>query len=172
VVVDVAELVGEHGPQLALIDDLEKALGDRDRGMLRVPPGGERVRLGHRADVDARHGHALGVGQLPHDPIQLRRLRLRDRLRPAGLDGDAIGEPIHGEVEPESEEQTDRETTGPVEQQLPEQDEESTQGRDEHPGLDPVHVEPSFEGNPGPSGALASRGPRAPEADVNPRIPF
>ena len=44
-VADVAELVGEHAAQLVLGEQLEDALGDRDRRVLRVAPGREGVRL-------------------------------------------------------------------------------------------------------------------------------
>ena len=44
-VVDVAELVPEHGPQLALVEDLQDALGGADRRVARVAAGREGVGL-------------------------------------------------------------------------------------------------------------------------------
>ena len=44
-VADVGDLVGEHAAQFVLVDDLQQALRDRDRGVVGVAAGRERVRL-------------------------------------------------------------------------------------------------------------------------------
>ena len=41
----VGELVREHASQLFLVDDLHQPLGHRDRGVVFVPTGCERVGL-------------------------------------------------------------------------------------------------------------------------------
>ena len=53
---DVRELVREHAAQLVFVDDLEQPLRHRDRRVVRVAAGRERVGLRGRADVDAGIG--------------------------------------------------------------------------------------------------------------------
>ena len=45
VVAHVRDLVREHAAQLVLVDDLQQALRHRDRGVVLVAAGRERVRL-------------------------------------------------------------------------------------------------------------------------------
>ena len=54
VVLHVAQLVGEHALELDPVHLLEQPGGDRDRGVLGVAAGGERVRRRVVDDVDAR----------------------------------------------------------------------------------------------------------------------
>jgi len=55
---DVRELVAEDALELLAIELVEEAGRDRDRGVLRIPPGRERIRGGVVDDVDLRHRHA------------------------------------------------------------------------------------------------------------------
>ena len=55
--------------------------GDGDRRVLRVAAGRERVRLLGRDQVDARLRHAVELGELADELVQIGRLRLGDLLR-------------------------------------------------------------------------------------------
>ena len=88
------ELVADDPLELLPVELLEQPCRDRDRGVLRIAPGGERVGRGVVDDVDLRHRHVRGDRHLAHDVHELRRLRLID------LTGAAHGEDqrIAGEV--------------------------------------------------------------------------
>ena len=126
----MTELVRQHGPHLALVDHLEQPPGHRDRRVMLVSAGGEGVGLGHLAHVEARHRHALCLGQLADDPVVIRHLLLGDGLGPAGGDGDPVGEPVEGEVEAERDDEGDDGALATA-HPLPDQHEESAERRTE-----------------------------------------
>ena len=90
-VVDVAQLVCQHRPQLALVEQVQQAGGGADRGVARVAAGGERVRRRGRADVEPRHRLAGRPGQLAHDPVHRRVLGLGDRPGVHGAQRERVG---------------------------------------------------------------------------------
>ena len=102
-VVDVRELVAEHGPQLPLVEDLQDAAGAADRRVARVAAGGEGVRRGRRADVEPGHRLVRGGRQLAHDLVDDRRLDLGDRLRVHGLERQLVAVEVRVAVHPDRE---------------------------------------------------------------------
>jgi hypothetical protein len=101
--------VGEHRAQLAAVQQLEDPLRTADRGVARVAAGGEGVGLGRRAHVEPGHRLAGLGGQLAHDRVDLRRLRLGHREgahRPQRqLVGVEVREPVHAQRDEQGDEQ-------------------------------------------------------------------
>src|SRR5207249_4843198 len=56
-VADMAELVGQHAPQLVPVEDVQDALGDGHGGVIGVSAGGEGVGLHVGRDVELGHRH-------------------------------------------------------------------------------------------------------------------
>src|SRR5919204_560852 len=137
---DVRELVGQDAAKLTFVEDLQDALCHRDGGVVGVPPGGERVRLHHVRDVDAGHRHPIRLRELSDDPVELRRLLLRDGLGPRRRDSDLVAEPVHREVEDKRDGEGDDGSLRPAEH-APDDDEQATQGRDQDPGLYSVQAD-------------------------------
>ena len=77
-VADVRQLVADDALELLAVELLEQPGRDRDRGVLRVAPGGERVGRRVVDEVDLRHRHVGGDRQLADDVHELRRRRLVD----------------------------------------------------------------------------------------------
>ena len=106
-VLDVRELVGEHAANLVAREVLQQPLRDRDRRVLRVPPGRERVRLLGRDHVDARLRDAVELRELGDHVVQVRRLRLGDLLCAGGLDRELVrpevGRQVHQDREDHEE---------------------------------------------------------------------
>ena len=134
----VGQLVGEHGPELPFVADLEDALRRAHRGVVLVAPGGERVGLHHLRHVDARHRQASGRRELADDPVQLRLFLLGDRLGPRRGHGDPVGEPVHREVEDQRDDQRDDHAARAPDRA--DGHEQAAQRRDQDPGLDPVQA--------------------------------
>ncbi|ELP44322.1 putative protein-tyrosine phosphatase [Mycobacterium avium subsp. paratuberculosis S5] len=120
-VVDVGQLVSQHGAQLTLVEDAQDAGGAADRGVARVAAGGKRVGRVGVADVEPGHRLVRGGGQLAHDPVHRRRLQLGDRLRVHGaqrqLVAVVVGVDVHADGEQHREEHR-----GPAEQRPHEHD--------------------------------------------------
>ena len=83
VVLDVAELVGQHALELHAVELLEQAGGDGDGGVLRVAAGGEGVRGRVVDDVEARLGQPAGDAEALDEVVQPAVLLDRRRARPA-----------------------------------------------------------------------------------------
>ena len=73
-VADVRELVADDPLELLAVELLQEAGGDGDRGVLRVAPGGERIRRRVIDEVDPRCRDAGRHRQLVHHVDQLGRL--------------------------------------------------------------------------------------------------
>ena len=131
---DVRELVGEHAAQLVLVDDLEQALGDRDRGVVRVAAGRERVRLRGGAEVDRRHRHAGARREVAHDRVELRLLGLGDRHRARRPHRELVGEPVRPADEHDAEPSPMTRPPGPKSE--PDGHEEHADAGQQHDGLD------------------------------------
>ena len=69
---DVRQLVGHDALELLAIELLEQARRDRDRRVLRVATGGERVGRRVVDEVDLRDRHVRRERHLLHDVVQLR----------------------------------------------------------------------------------------------------
>ena len=94
VVLDVAELVGDHPFELDAIHLLEESSGHRDRRMLRISPSGEGDRSDVVDDVDAGLRQAGGDAQPFHDVVEPRVLHRIRRSCPAHRERDRVGLPI------------------------------------------------------------------------------
>ncbi len=94
----MADLVRQHPGELLLVHRLHQTGGHRDRGVLGVAAGGEGVRLRILHDIDARHRHACGGGELPHERVELRRRALVDLARAVHGEHHLVGVPIGEEV--------------------------------------------------------------------------
>src|SRR6266550_5038437 len=70
---DVGELVANHALELLTVELLEEPGRDRDRCVLGITTGRERVRRGVVDNVDLRHGHVGGDRHLADDVQELRR---------------------------------------------------------------------------------------------------
>ncbi len=75
------ELVREHSLDLRLAQPVPEPLGDGDDGVLRVPPGRERVRHVGRDDGDPRLRQVGHRAQALDHVVELRRLVAVDHLR-------------------------------------------------------------------------------------------
>ena len=93
-VVDVHQLVAEDAAQLALVEQLQDALGAADRGVLRVATGGERVGRVGGGDVEPRHRLLRLVRELADDPVHRRLLLLGHRVGVHRLEGELVGVPV------------------------------------------------------------------------------
>ncbi len=91
VVLHVRELVRDHALELHPVHDLEQPGRDRERGVLRVAPGGERVRRGIVDDVELGLREARGDAEALDEVVVAAVLGLVGRLGPAGGDGDLVG---------------------------------------------------------------------------------
>ena len=87
VVLDVAELVGQHRLELDAVHLLEQAGRDGDGGVLRVPPGGEGVGGVVLDDVEAGLGQAGGDAQALDDVVEPGVLLDRRRAGPGSCAG-------------------------------------------------------------------------------------
>ena len=102
-VADVADLVGEHAPQLVPVEDAEDALGHGHGGVVGAAAGGEGVGLLVGGDVQLGHRHARLLRELAHDGVVLGHLLLGDRLGPGGLDGQLVAVPVREAHEGEAD---------------------------------------------------------------------
>lgn len=93
-VLDVGELVGEHGAKLLFVEQLQDPLRNRDCGVLLIAPGRKGVWLKVRRDVQPRHRQLGGRSELTNDAIELRRLLLGHRLGAGRRDRDLVAEPV------------------------------------------------------------------------------
>ena len=128
--------MGEHTAQFVRADDLQQALGHRDRGVVGVAAGRERVGLLRGADVDLGHRHVGALGEIAHDAVQLRRFLLGDGLRAGGLHRERVGEPVGPADEHQADTEADDEATGAEER--PDDHEEDAESRKQDGGLDRV----------------------------------
>lgn len=126
------ELVCENTAQLLGRHVVEQALRDRDDRVLGVPAGRERVRLLGGNEVDPRLRHPCDLGELGNHAMQLGRVRLADRLRPAGLDRELVGHPVGREVHDHREDDEDPEEGSS--ERSPDPDEEAGQPGEQEPG--------------------------------------
>ena len=106
-------LDGDDPFELRRREQLHDALGRGDGGVLRVPPGRERVRRLVRNDVDLRH-RQMGVARQPLRHLVERVLR-PDRLRPIHPQHDLVGEPVRADVHDRREDEGDHDAARPAE---------------------------------------------------------
>ena len=113
--------MADDAAQLALGEHGDDALGDADRGVLRVAAGGERVGLRGRAHVEARHGLPGLLGEAADDRVEARGLLLGDRAgahrAQRDLVGVEVGHTVHGERHDEGDDQAGRAPERPADQQ-------------------------------------------------------
>ena len=93
---DVGQLVGDDAFQLVRRQRLHDAFGRRHRGVLRVPPGRERVRRRVRNDVDLRHRQP-GLDRQPLRHL-VQRMSRPDLLRAIHAQDDLVREPVGAQV--------------------------------------------------------------------------
>ena len=133
----VRELMGQDAAELALVQDLHDALGDRDLGVGGIPARGEGVGLGHVGHVDAGHGHAVGLRELTDDRVQPGLLCLGDLTRSGGTHRDRAGPPVHREVEPQAQHQGDEHARLAPDERTHDQ-EQPHEGGDQDPRLESI----------------------------------
>ena len=92
------ELVSQHALDLVGRELSEQALGHRNRRVLGVAPGRERVGLVGRDQVQARDRHVRTLRQEARDLLELGDLASLERPGPAGLQRELVGEPVAGDV--------------------------------------------------------------------------
>ena len=97
VVLHVAELVGEHAFELDPVHLLEQAGGDRDRRVLRVPAGRERVRRGVVDDVEPRLRQPGRDAQALDEVVVAPVLGPVGRLRATRGERDLVGVEVRDE---------------------------------------------------------------------------
>ena len=98
VVLDMAELVREHAGKLLLVHGAKQAGGDGDGGILRITPGGKRVRLRVVHDIDPRHRQPGRCRKLAHQCVQLGRRAFVDRARAVHRQHHLVRVPIGEQV--------------------------------------------------------------------------
>ena len=103
-VAHVRELVRDDALQLLAVELLEQPGRDRDRRMLRVAAGRERVGRRVLDQVDARHRHVGRDGHLAHDVHQLRGGGLIDLSRAADRQHERVAREVRPDPGQASEE--------------------------------------------------------------------
>ena len=95
---DVGQFVRNNRRDFARFEPLQKARGDRDRGILRVPTGGEGVGLVGVDEIDFWHRDA-GIARQPFDgPVEVGRLPRVDLLGVLHAQHQLVGVPVAEEV--------------------------------------------------------------------------
>ena len=105
----MGQLVADHGPELAVVEDLGDAGGHGDRGVARVAAGRERVGLHGRADVEPRHGLVRGRRELADHLVKRGELGLAHGTGPHGPQGDLVGPEVGRGVHAQRDEDGDDE---------------------------------------------------------------
>src|SRR5262245_53534374 len=135
----MSELVGEHAIQLLLVEDLQQALIHTDRGVVRVAPGGERVRTWVRADVHARLGHLVLRRQPVGKGVQHGRLVGRHLLRLRRSERQPVAKEVGGTVHHCGKHEPDNQA-GAAKEQSATKHQDHREQRHQKEGLDPVHL--------------------------------
>jgi hypothetical protein len=102
---DVRQLVRDHAAQLAPVEQIEDALGDRDHALPGIASGGERI--GRRV-VDQEHarlGDAGALRQLLHHAVQARGVLDRQLARAVHAQHQLVGEEVRADVHRQREAQ-------------------------------------------------------------------
>ena len=107
VVSDMRELVGEHAGDLLAREHLQQPGRHRDRGVLGIAAGSERIGLRIVHDVDARHRQAGVLRQLAHQAHEIGRGPLVHLLGIVHGEDELVRVPIAGEVHGAGDEQRD-----------------------------------------------------------------
>ena len=111
-VVDVAELVPEDGAQLALVEDLQDALGGADRGVARRR-GPSRRRSARRSATRTAAASARGRSrEFADDAVHRRLLHLGDRPGAHRPQGELVGIEVGEGVQRHGEDQRDHDALG------------------------------------------------------------
>src|SRR3972149_4330617 len=114
---------------------MHEPLGNGNGRLLRAAPRRERVRLLGRDQVEARYRDVRALGKLVRDPVELGRLALGYRLRPAHLEREPGREPEHREVHRDGYEGEDDDAARAADEGS-EPDEERREPGDEDPSAD------------------------------------
>ena len=116
---DVRQLVREHAFELVVAQHLQDAFRRRDRRVLRVAAGRERVRRWLGNDVAARLRQAGARGQALDDLIQ--PMIGPDLRRPVHPQDDLVREPVRHEVGDDGEHEAEHQALGAAERFAEEQ---------------------------------------------------
>jgi hypothetical protein len=130
-VLDVTELVREDALDLVERQPLEQALRDRDRRVLWVATGGERVGLLRTDGVQPRHGKLGAPREVPHHRLEVRPGARLDLTRAADPECEPVGEPVGADVHRDGEDDEDIEPYAADERADP--DEQRSQAGDQEP---------------------------------------
>ncbi len=156
-VLHVGELVGQHALELPTVEDAQDALGDGDRGVLRVASGREGVRRLGGDEVDARHRHPLLPGESLDDVVDLGELFPRHRLGPVGRERDPVGEPVHDEVHHQAERAEEQHPLGAA-HHVAEDAQQRDEARHQDEGLEVAFRAADLRGRGAADGGSARRG--------------
>ena len=132
---DVGEFVGQHARQFAFGHEAQNALGDRDRGVLRVAAGGERIRALVRNDVQLGHRQPGARGQGVDDAVELGCLGFADLVGAVHAEDDLVRKPIAAEVHDDGEDEGDHQPPGAAEI-IPDQQDQAGQGAEQKRGAE------------------------------------
>ena len=104
----VRELVREHAFQFFFAEDLQNALGRRDRRVIRIPSRRKGVRCRLRDDIAARL-RETGPRRKPADDA-VERVIGADLFRAVHLEDNLVREPIRHEVRHDGEQEADHQS--------------------------------------------------------------
>ena len=103
----MGKLVSDHARNLLAAKHLEQPGGDRDRRVLRIASGRERVGLRIVHQIDARHRQAGAARQLVHQPHQVGGVVLVDLTGAVHRQHQLVGIPIAQKIHRGRDEQRD-----------------------------------------------------------------
>ncbi len=94
----VRQFMRHYAFQFILSEDVHDPGRHRNGGMLRIPPGGERVGLRLIDDINPRHREFRSGGEPPDHPEQFGSLCLGNLLGPVHLQYQLVAEPVAEQV--------------------------------------------------------------------------
>ena len=105
---DVRKLVRHHAAQFACTQQLQYASRRRNRRVLRIAAGCERVGLRFIDDIDPGHRQSGALRELSHDAVKLRRACSVDFLRVVHLQHHLVRKPVGEEIHRAAKHQRDQ----------------------------------------------------------------
>ncbi len=134
-VLDVRELVREHGAHLVPRKRLDEALGNGHRCVTWAAACGERIWLLGRDQIEPRQRQPRALAERTDVLVHCRQLIVGQRPGTAQLQRELVRPPVHGEVHPDRQDEEEEEPAGPADQGA-DGDEEGAEPREQDPGTD------------------------------------
>ncbi len=94
----MTKFVRQHAFQFLVVQQIQNALGHRNRSMLRIAAGGKSIRRIGRNHINLRHRQADLLRHALDHVVDARQLLTRHRLSAVGSQCDLVGKEIGDEV--------------------------------------------------------------------------